>query len=111
MRFRYYYFQRCGTRPQSEKSRLTIKGTNEPWENAIPGESQQEEARNLLSAFAKSIKGSNVFLASWVLKASADDKESRVSSKDLRRIAFAGDCLAGGIIALESTLMGKKSVH
>ena len=95
---------------QSEKSRLTIKGTNEPWENAIPGESQQEEARNLLSAFAKSIKGSNVFLASWVLKASADDKESRVSSKDLRRIAFAGDCLAGGIIALESTLMGKKSV-
>ena len=94
---------------QSEKSRLTIKETNEPWKNAVPGGSQREQARNLLYAFAKSIKGSNVFLASWVLRASAADKESRVSPKDLRRIAFAGDCLAGGIIALESTLMGKKS--
>ena len=94
---------------QSEKSRLTIKETNEPWKNAVPGGSQREQARDLLYAFAKSIKGSNVFLASWVLRASAADKESRVSPKDLRRIAFAGDCLAGGIIALESTLMGKKS--
>jgi DNA-dependent protein kinase catalytic subunit len=93
---------------QSEKSRLTIKETNEPWKNAVPGGSHREQARNLLYAFAKSIKGSNVFLASWVLRASAADRESRVSPKDLRRIAFAGDCLAGGIIALESTLMGKK---
>jgi len=96
---------------QSEKSRATIKETNEPWKNAVPGESQREQARNLLSTFAKSIEGSNVFLASWVLRASADDKESRVSWKDLRRIAFTGDCLAGGIIALESSLMGTKTAE
>ena len=41
-----------------------------------------------------------------MLKASATDVKSKVSVENIRRIAFSGDCLASGIIALESLSMG-----
>lgn len=88
----------------SEKG-LSIKSSYELVKDAKPGETLQNEVRQLLSEFAQNIKGTNVFLASWVLKSSADDKNSKVSAEDLRRIAFAGDCLAAGTFALESFLM------